>query len=184
MIVRLLFCLLLACALPAMAQAPGLEVAVKRVDADDQHLYQVEASGVVQAPPSAVWQILTDYERMSEFVPDLQTSRVLSRNGNRVIVEQFGVARLLFIRRAIHLIVQVTEQPMEAIDIGLVTGDMKIYTCRWELIPIPETGGTRLVYTGKLAPKFYVPGILGTNIIRSDIERMMKAVLERLERPV
>ena len=62
------------------------------------------------------------------------------------------------------------------------TVDMKRYEARWELIPVPETGGTRVVYHGKMAPNFYVPGILGANLIRSDIERMMHAVLTRLDR--
>jgi hypothetical protein len=60
---------------------------------------------------------------------------------------------------------------------------MKHYESRWELIPMPETGGTRIVYSGKMAPNFYVPGLLGTNIIRGDIERMMNAVLARIDKP-
>ena len=185
MTARLLLCLFLAFTLPAFAKPEKeLEVTVKRVDGeDDSKVYQVNASGVVQASPATVWKILTDYERMPEFVPDMRASRVLARVGGKVIVEQFGTAHVLFIRRDIHLIVQVTEQPMSAIDIGLVTGDMKVYNCRWELIPVPETGGTRIVYTGTLAPKFYVPGMLGANIIRNDIEHMMTAVLFRLDRP-
>jgi ribosome-associated toxin RatA of RatAB toxin-antitoxin module len=184
MIVRLLFWLALATALPAMAQQlPKLEVSVKRVDAEDTKVFEVAASGDVAATPASVWKILTDYERMPEFVPDMQASHVLSRNGNQAVLEQFGVARFLFIRRAIHLVVQVVEQPMSVIDIGLITGDMTIYNCRWELVPIPETGGTRILYSGRLAPKFYVPGMLGSNLIRSDIEHMMSAVLERLDRP-
>ncbi len=182
MIARLLMCVLLVCAAPAMAQPAPLEVAVKRVQAGDHYVFEVNASGEVRASPAAVWKILTNYDTMNEYVPDLQTSKVLSRVGNRAIVEQFGVARFLFIRRNIHLVVQVDEEPMTAIGIGLVTGDMKVYNCRWEMVPVPETGGTRIVYSGKLVPKFYVPGMLGANIIRSDIERMMAAVLERLDR--
>ncbi|MES2322189.1 MAG: SRPBCC family protein [Pseudomonadota bacterium] len=180
---RFLFWLLFCCAMPAMAQLPKLEVAVKRVDVGGQHVFEVNASGAVNAPPAAVWKVLTDYDRMAEFVPDMKATRVLSRNGNKAVVEQFGVARFLFFTRSIHLVVSVLEEPISSIDIGLVTGDMKVYSCRWELVPVPETGGTRIVYTGKLVPKFYVPGMLGANIIRSDIERMMKAVLERLDRP-
>jgi ribosome-associated toxin RatA of RatAB toxin-antitoxin module len=183
MIARLLLCLALACFLPAMAQLPKLDVNVRRVDADGERVYEVAASGVVDAAPAAVWKILTDYERMPEFVPDLQSAHVLSRSGNRAIIEQFGVAHFLFIRRDIHLIVQVREQPMSSIDIGLVTGDMKLYDCRWALTPIPETGGTRIDYSGRLVPKFYVPGMLGSNIIGADVKRMLKAVLERIDRP-
>jgi ribosome-associated toxin RatA of RatAB toxin-antitoxin module len=184
MIARLLFWLALATAAPAMAQQPPKpEVSVKRIDIEDMKVFEVAASGDVAAAPASVWKILTNYDRMAEFVPDMHSSHVLSRNANQAVVEQFGVARFLFFRRDIHLVVQVVEQPMSVIDIGLITGDMKLYHCRWELVPIPETGGTRILYSGRLSPKFYVPGMLGSNLIRSDIEHMMSAVLARLDRP-
>ena len=141
------------------------------------------ARGEVAAAPAAVWRILTDYDRMAEFVPDLRSARVISRDGDKAVVEQFGVAQFLFFRRDIHLVVQVREQPISQIDVSLVDGDMKVYHCSWRLIPMPETGGTRVIYSGTLAPKFYVPGMLGSNMIRADVEKMMSAVLKRLDRP-
>jgi len=183
----LVFLLLGVTAQAGLAQAPKLElpkleVSVKRVDVDAMHMYEVDATGTVAAPLPKVWRILTGYERMAEFVPDMESCKVLSRNGNEVILEQFGVARFLFMSKAIHLIVRATEQPMSSIDISLISGDMKHYESHWELIPVPETGGTRIVYSGKMIPNFYVPGILGSKMIRSDIERMMNAVLARLDR--
>ncbi|HEX8403741.1 MAG TPA: SRPBCC family protein [Duganella sp.] len=163
-------------------EPPKLEVSVNRIDADAQHMYEVDATAVVAAPLPRVWRVLTGYERMSEFVPDLESCKVLSRNGNEVIIEQFGVARFLFMSKAIHLIVRATEQPMSSIDISLISGDMKHYESRWELIPVPEMGGTKIVYRGKLAPNFYVPGVLGSNMIRSDIQHMIAAVVARIER--
>ena len=187
MIRFLLFLLLGVSATVATAQAtkpelPKLEVSVNRLDQNGLHMYQVDATGYVAAPLPKVWRILTGYERMSEFVPDMESCKVLSRNGNEVIIEQFGVARFLFMSRTIHLIVRAAEQPMSSIDISLISGDMKHYESHWELIPVPETGGTKIVYSGKLAPNFYVPGILGSKMIRGDIERMMGAVLARLDR--
>jgi ribosome-associated toxin RatA of RatAB toxin-antitoxin module len=183
----LLFLLLGVSAAQACAQAPKpdtsrLEVTVNRVDVDGQHMYELDASGVVAAPLPRVWRILTNYERMTEFVPDLESCKVLSRTGNEVMIEQFGVARLLFMSRPIHLIVRATEQPMSAIDIALVSGDMKHYEARWELIPIPETGGTKVVYKGRMMPNFYVPSLFGSKMIRIDVEHMMRAVLLRLDR--
>ncbi len=186
---RFLLLFLLGCATPALALAQGhrtdvpkLQVSVKRVTQDALQMFEVDATGTVQAPLPTVWRILTGYDRMEEFVPDLVSCRVLSRNGNEVIIEQFGTARFLFMSRSIHLIVRATEQPMSSIDIDLISGDMKHYESRWELVPVPETGGTKVLYTGRMMPNFYVPGILGTNIIRGDIERMMGAVLARLDR--
>jgi ribosome-associated toxin RatA of RatAB toxin-antitoxin module len=160
---------------------PKLDVSVRRVEQDSMHVYEVDATGTVLAPPAVVWKVLTTYERMDEFVPDLESCKVLSRNGNEAIVEQFGTARFLFMSRSIHLVVRATETPITSIDIALISGDMKHYESHWELIPVPETGGTRIVYSGKLAPNFYVPGILGSKMIRGDIERMMGAVLTRLD---
>lgn len=181
-----LLCLLLVWTAPAEAQAPHaeppqLDVAVKRIEVDGVKLYQIDATGVVAASPERVWKVLTDYPRMDEFVPDLDSCKVLSRSGNEVIIEQFGTARFLVVTRAIHLIVRSVETPMSAIQISLVSGDMKHYEARWELVPIPETGGTRIVYVGKLLPDFYVPGILGESIFRSHIAHMMTAVLTRID---
>ncbi|GAB2860388.1 hypothetical protein GCM10027277_31230 [Pseudoduganella ginsengisoli] len=182
MLVLLLFSLCIhAHAQPAKTEPPKLEVAVNRIQQDNLHLYEVNANGAVQAPLAAVWKTLTNYEKMNEFVPDMQSCRVLSRNGNEVIIEQFGTAHFLFMSKSIHLIVRAIEQPMAAIDIALISGDMKHYESRWELQPLAD-GGTRVVYSGKLVPNFYVPGILGTNLIRSDIERMMGAVLARIDK--
>ncbi len=175
----LLCCLLIACA-PAMAAEP--EVAARRIESGGEQVFEVEASGSVKAPPTAVWKVLTDYERMPDFVPDLTRARVISRTGSRVILEQAGVARFMFLSRAIHLVVQVNETPMSVIDITLVTGDMKLYDCRWRLTPLAD-GGTRIDYSGHMVPKFYVPGVLGSNLIRRDITRMMQAVLDHLDKP-
>lgn len=185
-----LLCLLMLtlCAGTAMGQSQGprpekprLEVAVKRIDLDALHLYDVDAHGVVKAPLASVWRTLTQYEKMDEFVPDLASCRVLSRNGNEVIIEQIGTARFLFMAKAIRLVVRATENPMTSIDIALISGDMKHYESRWELFPIPETGGTRIVYSGKLIPNFYVPGMIGAQMVRADIERMLAAVLVRID---
>jgi ribosome-associated toxin RatA of RatAB toxin-antitoxin module len=177
-----LLCLLFVLALPAAAQPAPPQVDVRRIDAGGEQVFEVTAGGSVKAAPAAVWKVLTDYEAMPEFVPDLKTNKVVSRSGNLVVIEQSGVARFLFLTRDINLVVQATEEPITSISISLVDGDMKVYACRWELIALPD-GGTRVAYTGRMVPKFYVPGMLGSNIIRRDIERMMKAVLERLDQP-
>lgn len=187
---RFLPCLLMLCAVPwsaaALAQAPRqdaprLKVEVKRIEIDAQRMYEVSANAVVQAAPAAVWKTLTGYERMSEFVPDLSSCRVLSRNGNEVIIEQQGTARFLFMSHPIRLVVRAMETPMASIDIDLISGDMRHYESRWALTPMPETGGTRIVFSSRLMPGFYVPGMLGTTMIRGDIERMMGAVLARID---
>jgi ribosome-associated toxin RatA of RatAB toxin-antitoxin module len=172
--------LLVVCTCTAGATAP-LELKVDRIDgADGSKVYQIASSGSVAATPAAVWRILTDYNSLADYVPDLQSARVMSRDGDKVIIEQLGTTHFLFFTRPIHLIVQAKEQGQNRIDVSLVEGDMKVYRCSWELRP--DGSGTKLVYNATIEPKFYVPGMVGTSLVRKDIARMMTAVLVRLDR--
>ena len=191
MLRRLANLLLLGCALsawgaaPATAQpdAPRFELKVERVaGTDGDQVYRIASSGTVAATPAVVWRILTDYDHLADYLPNLDSTRVVSRNGDTVIVEQLGTARFLFFSRAIRLVVQVRERAPDRIDISLIDGDMKVYRASWELIPLAGATGTRLVYTATIVPKFDVPGIVGTDAVRKDIGRMMAAVLLRLDR--
>jgi ribosome-associated toxin RatA of RatAB toxin-antitoxin module len=150
--------------------------------ADGGRVYRIAASGTVAAAPAAVWRTLTDYGRLADFVPDLQSARVLSRDGDKVVLEQLGTARFLFFSQPIRLVVQVHEQAPNRIDIGLVEGDMKVYRASWALAPLAGGAGTKVSYHAAIEPAFYVPGMVGTRLVRQDIARMMAAVLSRMER--
>jgi carbon monoxide dehydrogenase subunit G len=190
---------LLACALPAWAAAPApgpslapaVDVRVERVaGTEGGKVYRIGASGAVAATPAAAWRTLTDYAHLADFVPGLTRARVVSRDGDTVIVEQQGTASFLIFSQPIRLVVRVHEQMREQmreqapsrIDIGLVEGDMKVYRASWELVPQPGGTGTKVVYYAAIEPQFYVPAMIGTTLVRKDIARMMAAVLSRMER--
>lgn len=183
--------LLLGCALSAWAAAPvaaqpgapRFELNVERVDGGEgDQVYRIASSGTVAAAPAAVWQILTDYNHLAEYLPNLHSTRVVSRNGDSVIVEQLGTARFLFFSQTIRLLVRVQERAPDRIDISLIDGDMKVYRASWELRPLAGASGTRVVYNATIVPKFDVPWIVGTDVVKKDVARMMAAVLLRLDR--
>ncbi|MGJ9416336.1 SRPBCC family protein [Massilia sp. CMS3.1] len=183
--------LLLGCALAAWGTAPvaaqphvpKFELNVKRVDGTQGgRAYQIASSGTVASTPDVVWRILTDYNHLADYLPNLKSARVVSRNGDRVIVEQQGAAHFLFFSQTIRLVVQVHERAPDRIDISLIDGDMKVYRASWELSPLAGAAGTRVVYHATIEPKFDVPGVIGTSVVRKDIAKMMAAVLLRLDR--
>jgi hypothetical protein len=79
-------------------------------------------------------------------------------------------------------VVQVHEQLLDRIDIGLVEGDMKTYRASWELAPLAGDAGTKVMYNAVIEPKFYVPAMIGAKLVRQDIAEMMAAVLARMKR--
>ncbi|MGE5652361.1 MAG: SRPBCC family protein, partial [Bacillota bacterium] len=80
---------LLFSALQAMAAtAPDDDITVDVRKSGDRVLVDVSMS--VQAPPRDAWDVLTDYDHMAQFFPNLVSSKIVERSGGRVRVEQKG----------------------------------------------------------------------------------------------
>lgn len=159
----------------------SLEVRVKRNHEKGRILFEIQVSGFVHATPQQTWAVLTDYDRLPEFVPNLLSSKLLSRSGAQAVLEQLGSVGFLFMRQAIHLVVRVTEQPFSTLDVELVSGNMKHYASHWELAPV-DLGGTRIDYRGSLEPNFFVPLLLGRVMVQADVQKMLTAVVAEVER--
>ncbi|MEN3363575.1 MAG: hypothetical protein V7606_849 [Burkholderiales bacterium] len=186
-----LFCLWLTLLSVPFASAQAIhdeshhtEVTVKRLKKNEQPMFEVNATGFVRAGQQQAWRVLTDYERLQEFVPDLQSSILISRNGAEAIVEQHSEAGFLFLSQTIHMVVRVTEQPHSIIDVALISGDMRNYTARWELVPTTRDGieGTHIVFSGTMEPDFFVPPLVGSAIIQVNVRRMVNAVLTEINK--
>ena len=105
----------------APAQAAEVSVNVTR----NGDTFRVEASAEFDGTIARAWQVLTDYGRLAEFVPDLQSSRVISRDGNQAVVEQKGQARVLFFSYPIDVRLAITEQPHEHVVSRAVSGPFR-----------------------------------------------------------
>lgn len=186
---QVIFALLLLGAIWAGAAAaqtpPRVSVAMNRVDGRAE--FDVRAEAVARTDMAGAWKILTAYDRLAQFVPQLSSSRELpfpDAAANEHLVEQHGHAQFLFIRQPIDLVLRVREQPVSAIDMTLQSGNMRKYHARWELEPQDGAAGpvVLLRYTGLLAPDFYVPGLFGSALMRRDLTAMLEAVVTEMER--
>lgn len=168
------------------APAASIHVEVARTRMAGNSFYAVNATAFARAAPQSVWDVLTAYDRLHQFVPNLRSSKLLSRDGHEAVIEQHARAGLLFIKQSIYLELRVVEQPISVIDITLVTGDMKRFDSHWELAAARQeaTDGTLITYAGQVEPNFYVPALLGTPLIRSDVQNMVRAVIKEIEKSV
>ena len=53
--------------------------------------------------------VLTDYERIPQFMPDMEISRVLERTASGAVVEQEAVSRFMLFSKRVHLVLDVVE---------------------------------------------------------------------------
>jgi ribosome-associated toxin RatA of RatAB toxin-antitoxin module len=165
---------LLALLVPAQAA----EVTVHASRSGD--VLQVEASAEFDGSLDNAWQVLTDYGRLAEFVPDLQASRVISRDRNAVVVEQKGEARLLFFSYPIDVRLAITEKPREQIVSQAIAGNFREMRSTYALEA--RQGRLFLHYSGRLEPDFYVPPLIGTYLLRRNVESMFRALVDEIER--
>jgi ribosome-associated toxin RatA of RatAB toxin-antitoxin module len=167
-------CLLLVCT-AAVATAADVSVQATR----DGEAVEVEAVAEIAVGLARAWEVLTDYNRLSQFVPDLHESRVVARKGNSVVVEQKGAARFLFFSYPIEVQLAVTEHPRQRIESRAIAGNFRelrsVYTLE------PREGGMRLRYQGRLVPDFQLP-LFHTYVLKSNVEATFRAMVEEIER--
>jgi ribosome-associated toxin RatA of RatAB toxin-antitoxin module len=165
-------------------QHDTVETTAKQMNRNGLSFFEIGATAFARATPEQTWLVLTDYDRLSEFVPDLEVSRLVSRNARQALVEQQSRAGFLFLSQTIRLVVRVTERPFSELDVALVSGDMKHYTAHWTLAPETQNGidGTRLTYSGTMEPDFFVPPLFGRSLVQANLKRMVEAVVLEVDR--
>ena len=140
----------------------------------------VDASVLMQVDARIAWEVLSDYDHLAQFIPDMKSSRVVSREGNRIVVEQRGEFGFFFYRQPVDVTLEVLEQPPLRIDARRIAGNIKALETRYELNV--SGAGVKLTYTGRFIPDFSVPPLFGMPMVRRIVERRFRAMAEEIER--
>jgi ribosome-associated toxin RatA of RatAB toxin-antitoxin module len=151
---------------------------------------QVTTQALVRAPLEVIWQTLTDYDRLAEFVPDIVSSRVIERQGNTVTVEQAGKAHLWFFTYNIDVVVEVTEQPPHTLAVRVLRGNLKQLDGGYRLDKIAGKEGAQgaegdeylLQWSGLIEPALPVPWAVTLPLMRSNIARQFEGMVREIER--
>ena len=169
---------LLITAYVGAAQAAAGDIHVET--ARDGEFVTVAAFAELPPNPRVAWEVLSDYDHLAQFIPDIDSSRVVSRDGDRLVVEQKGAIGFFFYRQPVEVTFSVLEEPMRRISARAVGGNIRELETRYEL----EDHGTglRLTYTGRFIPSFTVPPLIGMPVIRRVLERRFRAMVEEIER--
>ena len=175
---RLAFLLMLGAAACALAR-PAADISVEAISQDEG--VQVTARAVVHAPAELIWQTLTDYDHLPQFVPGIDSSRVLSRQGTQLVVEQKGGARWWFFYYPIRVTVATTERPYERIDVHLLQGNLRRLDGGYRIEPQPD-GSTQITWQGLIEPDTPLPAFIHTPVLRRSISDQFAGMVREIER--
>jgi carbon monoxide dehydrogenase subunit G len=168
--------LLLAPASQDLRAADEVSVEAKRRD----DALEVVCRAMLDAPTELVWQTLTDYGRLADFIPGMRRSRVVSQNGPLTVVEQLGDARFLFVSVPIEVTIASTEKPPFEIEARLLKGNLKKLDGAYRIEPQPG-GRVLLTWTGVIEAES-MPPLIGEMLMRSNIEDQFRGMVREIER--
>lgn len=171
----LLGCLLVAAAPGARARdRPVIEV---RQDKDTFH---VHATLHAPVPPSIAWEVLTDFEHMERFIPNIEASRIVAREGQRLVIAQRGVARFALLSIGFQSEREVTLAPPSEIRSVQLRGSLKRMVSVTRFVPRGQ--GTDLLYSVEAEPGPLFPATLTQRFLVHEIEEQFGAIVDEMER--
>ncbi|CAM6099943.1 unnamed protein product [Calypogeia fissa] len=162
---------------------PEVEVEVEVVSWRERH---IRANVCAEVSDERMWGVLTDYERLAEFIPNLvRSEKIASPTPGRVRLLQLGVQSAMYWHIEAHVVLDLEECP-DAVDgkelrFSMVDGDFKEYKGGWYLRPGPRPGTTRLYYDVNVTPKLIFPAAFVEKIIRADLPVNLRALVQRAE---
>jgi ribosome-associated toxin RatA of RatAB toxin-antitoxin module len=169
--------LILAGAPAARAQS-GISVQAQRSGG----AIELKAEATIEAGAALVWRVISDYENLPQFVPGLTRSVIVSRKGNRLVVEQSGEAGFLFFRVPIEVRLEVDESPPDRISSRAVGGNLRRMTGLYEIRAGAAPGEVILRYAGMIEPGFNLPPIFGMAALQSNVEEQFEAMVREIRR--
>jgi hypothetical protein len=124
-------------------------------------------------------RVWTDYERYPEFIPDLRLSRIVTRRGTTVVVEQSGDATLWLLRMPLDVTFEIDERAPDRLESRAVAGGLRALVSTYALTPAADR--VRLDYTGRVTPGFALFGYLEEVAVRSNLARQFQALADEIE---
>lgn len=147
---------------------------------------QLQGSVHIPVERERIWQVLTDYDRLAEFIPNLVESRVIGHENGRKLVRQVGSQKLLFAKFSATVVLAVEEIFPEQLRFQKVEGDFLIFEGFWDLSvrvsgteSFLPTQQTLLTYHLQVKPPRRMPIGMVERRIRQDLAVNLQAIRER-----
>ena len=181
---------LLCCAFGAAAQ-PNLDwidrdaIAAREVQvfverSDRPLTAEVKLAAEVDAPATAIWDVLKACEIAPEYVPNVQTCKKLEElDGGRAELFVQTIKPVFFLPTFEHEF-RLDYTPYSRIDVNRVSGPIAHMQGTWWLLP-EDNGRILLVYELALDPGMPIPRFLVRATLKRDLPKVIAAVRERAE---
>lgn len=179
------FCIILGLAgLPktVMAAASQPNLTEDEVDTSyDNGVFKGRFTFFVPVPAKLAWEVLTDFDHMADFVPNVESSRFVSREGNVAHVAQRGKLDFGPFTIRYESERRIEMRPSEGIILARsVAGTTKHMQSEMRLSG--QSQGTELSYRVEMVPDRWIPSSVGVSFMRHELAEQFSAIAREMVR--
>jgi hypothetical protein len=180
---RLFLCVLMLVLANGVTRADA-PLAPRVAVTENNGVFTVTASFAVSQPMQDVIAVLTDYERIPHYMPDMEVSKVIERTASGTLVEQQAVSKFMLFSKRVHLLLDVREEGGMIRFTDRSGKSFAIYAGSWMVTQHDSL--TVIDYQLSAKPTFDVPAFILKRLLGRDsaqlIDRIKAEIIERADR--
>jgi hypothetical protein len=123
----------------------------------------------VNAPWPIVWEVLTDYDHMAQFLSNLEYSSTEDTAGSVLRVHQKGKASRGPLTLTFDIVREIELVAHSEIRSHLISGDLEASDFVTRIVVTAE--GVNIVNSGRYMPKMWVPPLIGPALIEAETQK-------------
>lgn len=150
-------------------------------DSSEGRQRQISARIQIPHPVEKVWQVLTDYDRLADFIPNLAKSQKIAHPEGGIRLEQVGTQSLLKFKFCAKVVLDMVERFPHQLDFQMVEGDFKKFFGSWILQPYADNTGTELRYVICVLPPLSMPVGIIERHLKSSLVLNLSAIRQRAD---
>lgn len=162
----------------ALAQDKGPVRSIEVAQNDEGYVATLVMSAAV--PSSVAWDVLTDFDNMAKWVPNVKESKVVARDGDTLTVEQKGTARFGLLSFPYTSVRKMQLDPQKTIQATQVSGSMKRLVSLMKVSP--DGSGTRLDYKLELVPSSIAAAVMSPDFLKHELTEQFTAIVGEMVR--
>ena len=95
----------------------------------------------------SLWNVLTDYDRLNLYIPNLLSSKTIFKNNNNVHLKQIGSQDFLWMKFSAEVTIDLFEEKeLGLLKFSLIKGDFRRFEGSWHIKKIKDTSKNSLIY--------------------------------------
>lgn len=143
-------------------------------------VFIVDATMDVGVSQETAWDVMTDFDHMASILGNLTSSKILSCNGNRLIIRQEGIARYGLLTFSFESKREVKLEPMRRIQGRSLSGTLKRMDDEATIVPLGT--GAQIQYHVEIVADSLLLRLFGVPFFRYEVEKQFLDMAEEMAR--